>query len=152
MALVLALLIDAALGEPRLLWGRIPHPAVLLGRAVAWLDRHWNRGGNRRFRGVFAISLLVASALLTGLFFRALPGQVAEVILTAILLAQRSLSDHVASVARALRFSLLSGRAEVARIVSRDTRDMEAPAVARSAIESAAENLSDGVIAPLPGS
>ncbi len=65
-----------------------------------------------------------------------------------MLLAQRSLVDHVNAVSRALRISLGDGRRAVAMIVSRDTAQMDASAVSRSAIESAAENLSDGVIAP----
>ncbi|MEM6586719.1 MAG: adenosylcobinamide-phosphate synthase CbiB, partial [Pseudomonadota bacterium] len=71
-----------------------------------------------------------------------------SVILAAILLAQRSLSEHVRDVSRALRISLGDGRRAVAMIVGRDTAGMQEAGVARSAIESAAENLSDGVVAP----
>ncbi|ROU02737.1 adenosylcobinamide-phosphate synthase CbiB [Histidinibacterium lentulum] len=147
-ALVAALLLDAALGEPRWLWSRLPHPAVLMGRAIAILDRHLNRGPHRRLKGCLALALLLAGALLTGAALAALPGMAAEVIVAAILLAQRSLSDHVRAVARALRVSLGDGRRAVAMIVGRDTAAMDEPAVARAAIESAAENLSDGVTAP----
>ena len=147
-ALLLALLLDAALGEPPALWNRLPHPAVLLGRAVARLDRHLNRGRARRAAGTLALALLVAGALALGLALAALPGPVAEILAAAALLAQRSLADHVARVSDGLRLSVQSGRDAVALIVSRDTSDMDPPAIARSAIESAAENLSDGVIAP----
>jgi len=147
--LVIALLLDAALGEPRWLWNRLPHPAVLMGRLVGWLDQRLNRGAQRRLAGVFALIVLVAVALLAGFFIAALPfGPVIEIIVAAMILAQRSLADHVAAVADALRLSLVDGRRAVAKIVGRDTSDMDAPAVARGAIESAAENLSDGVIAP----
>ncbi len=147
MTLVLAMLLDAALGEPRLLWDRVPHPAVLMGRAVGWCDRVLNRGALRRARGVAAMAGLGLLALGLG-WALAQAGPVVEVIVAAIVLAQRSLVDHVAAVARDLRISLGDGRRAVAQIVGRDTGAMEASDVARGAIESAAENLSDGVIAP----
>ncbi len=148
MILLAALLLDAAFGEPRWLWSRLPHPAVLMGRAVGRLDAHLNTGTHRRLRGCVATLALVGGALILGLALRALPGPFAEILVGAILLAQRSLADHVTAVARAVGLSLAEGRAEVAMIVSRDTAAMDASAVARAAIESAAENLSDGVVAP----
>ncbi len=147
--LVLAMLLDAGLGEPRWLWSRWPHPAVLMGRAVGWLDARLNEGDNRRAKGVAAVAVLVLGAGLTGAVIAAVPdGGLLEVLAVAILLAQRSLSDHVAAVAAALRTGLGEGRRAVARIVGRDTAAMTEAEVARAAIESAAENLSDGVIAP----
>jgi adenosylcobinamide-phosphate synthase len=148
VSLVLALILDALLGEPRALWDRWPHPAVLMGRAVAVLDQRLNTGKQRRLRGVLALVLLVAGAGIIGAALAALPGIWAEVAVGTVLLAQRSLVDHVAAVARALRLSVADGRASVAMIVGRDTAAMQGPDVARAAIESAAENLSDGVIAP----
>ena len=148
MSLLLALLIDAVLGEPRVVWDRVPHPAVLMGRAVGWLDGWLNRGGGRRLRGVLALVVLVAVAGGLGLALAALPGMVAEVVVGAVLLAQRSLAEHVGAVAVALRRSVPEGRQSVAMIVGRDTAAMDGPAVARAAIESGAENLSDGVVAP----
>ncbi|MDW4497316.1 adenosylcobinamide-phosphate synthase CbiB [Sulfitobacter sp. D35] len=145
--LACALALDALLGEPKWLWSRLPHPAVLLGRAVGALDRALNRGSLRRTKGLATLVLLVVSAWITGSLVSAL-GPWAVVPAAAILLAQRSLVEHVAAVADGLRMSLIEGRRAVARIVSRDTGGMEEPQVARSAIESAAENLSDGVIAP----
>lgn len=149
LTIFLAMLLDALCGEPKWLWSRIPHPAVLMGRAVGWLDKRLNSEPGAWGKGIAVATLLVAGALALGLILRALPGTLAEVILLAILLAQRSLSDHVMDVARGLRKGLPQGRAAVAMIVSRDTKDMDDSAVARSAIESAAENLSDGVVAPL---
>lgn len=147
--LVLALLLDAGLGEPRLLWDRWPHPAVLMGRAVAWLDREMNHGGNRRLRGSAAVAILVAGTWMLGSLIAALPlGPLWEVLCAAILLAQRSLVQHVAAVATGLGRSLPDGRRAVARIVGRDTAAMNGAAVSRAAIESAAENFSDGVVAP----
>lgn len=147
MLLTAALLLDGWLGEPAWLWRRLPHPAVLMGRSVDLLDRALNRGRRRRAKGVLAAALLLGGWGGLGALL-ALLGPVAEVLCAAVLLAQRSLADHVAAVARALRRSLPEGRAAVAMIVGRDTAAMDAPRVARAAIESAAENLSDGVVAP----
>lgn len=145
-----AMLLDAALGEPKWLWSRLPHPAVLMGRAVALADRRLNHGAARRMKGVAAMAGLGLGALLLGWLIHLIPdGGLLEVLAVAILLAQRSLVDHVRAVARGLRMSLAEGRRAVAMIVGRDTAAMDEPAVARAAIESAAENLSDGVIAPL---
>lgn len=145
-----AMLLDAALGEPDWLWKRLPHPAVLMGRAVAALDARLNRGAARRAKGVLAMALLALGALLLGAAIRAIPDAgLLEIVTVAILLAQRSLVDHVRAVAQGLRQGLPEGRRMVARIVGRDTAAMDGPAIARAAIESAAENLSDGVIAPL---
>ena len=147
--LVPALLLDAAFGEPHWLWSRLPHPAVIMGRAVSWLDARLNRGENRKAKGVLALLVLVFGAGLAGAAIAALPdGGLLEVLAAAILLAQRSLVDHVRAVGDALRLSLADGRRTVARIVGRDTTALDRAGVARAAIESAAENLSDGVVAP----
>lgn len=147
--LLMALALDALLGEPRRIWDRWRHPAVLMGRAVGWLDQRLNQGDHRRLAGIGAVALLVAGAALIGWIIAILPdGGVLEAVAAAILLAQRSLVDHVAAVAQALRTGLDEGRRTVARIVGRDTAAMTEPEVARAAIESAAENLSDGVVAP----
>ena len=147
LLLATAMVLDAALGEPDWLWSRLPHPAVLMGRAVGWLDRHLNRGEAKRLKGMAALAVLAVGAVAIGLALSR-AGSVAEIAAAAILLAQRSLVQHVADVATALRRSVEEGRTAVARIVSRDCRDMDPPRIARAAIESAAENLSDGVIAP----
>lgn len=144
--LALALALDAALGEPKWLWDRAPHPAVLMGRAVAALDARLPRS---RAAGVLAVVVLVTGAGALGLALAALPfGGVFEVIGAAILLAHRSLIEHVRAVAAGLRAGLPEGRAAVAMIVGRDVSALDGPGVARAAIESAAENFSDGVMAP----
>ena len=149
MTLFLAMLLDAAAGEPRWLWDRIPHPAVIMGKLVGWADEMFNTPGMGRAKGVVTLLGLILVALVLGLILRAIPGQIIDLIVLAILLAQRSLSNHVRAVANGLRDSLTAGRAAVAMIVGRDTAEMTEPDVARAAIESAAENLSDGVIAPI---
>ncbi|MEL6607969.1 MAG: adenosylcobinamide-phosphate synthase CbiB [Pseudomonadota bacterium] len=142
------MILDALMGEPRWLWSRVPHPAVLMGRAIGWADRTFNSGATRRAKGVvFAIALTIAAYAIG--HATALLGPVAEVAVGAVLIAQKSLVQHVVAVADGLRQSTASGRAAVAMIVGRDTSDMTDSAVARAAIESAAENHSDGVVAPI---
>ena len=145
--LVCALCLDAALGEPDWLWSRLRHPAVMIGNVIGWLDKRLNHGGQRRIKGIAIVLVLVGGAYLLGFTLEFL-GPVIEIAICAILLAQKSLVQHVSAVGNGLRTSVTEGRAQVAMIVSRDTRDMTEAQVARSAIESAAENLSDGVIAP----
>ncbi|MEQ9676131.1 MAG: CobD/CbiB family cobalamin biosynthesis protein, partial [Roseovarius indicus] len=145
--LALAMALDALLGEPRWLWDRLPHPAVLMGRAVGWCDRRFNSGNGRKLKGVLVMAGLGIGALLLGGLLDEL-GWLIEVIVAAIFLAQKSLVQHVRAVADALRVSTGNGRVAVAQIVGRDTGEMDEPAIARAAIESAAENFSDGVVAP----
>lgn len=160
--LTLALLLDAAMGEPRWLWSRLPHPAVLMGRAVAAADRRWNRGGARRLRGILVLAMLAFGALMTGGLLASVLPWPFEVLLVAILLAQKSLVEHVRDVARALEGTssdatradakaddLTPARAAVGRIVGRETAVLDRAGISRAAIESAAENLSDGVVAPV---
>lgn len=145
--LALALGLDALMGEPRWLWARLPHPAVLMGRGVAALDRALNTGDRQRLKGVLAVVALVLVAGTIGALLQML-GPVVSVIAAAILLAQKSLIDHVAAVATGLRQSDAAGREAVAMIVSRDVSEADGSAISRSAIESLSENFSDGVIAP----
>ena len=142
---ILALFLDAVLGEPRWLWSRVPHPAVVMGRMIGWADRQFNN--NTRFAGLCVVLALVIAMACLGWALSQL-GAIAQIVITAILLAQRSLVQHIAHVARDLRISQPSARQSVAMIVSRNTRQMTPPDVARAAIESGAENLSDGLIAP----
>ncbi len=148
LILILAALLDATLGEPRLLWDRVPHPAVLMGRLIGWADQKFNRGGARKLRGSLVLLALLILASTLGRLIEALPTRIPDILVLAALLAQKSLVDHVKAVAAGLRMSLSEGRRAVAMIVGRDTSGIDEAAVSRGAIESAAENLSDGVIAP----
>jgi adenosylcobinamide-phosphate synthase len=158
LALAAALLIDRGLGDPPWLWERIPHPIALVGRVLSWLDHRLNDArsdfATRRRRGTAAMLLLIAATSILGaalsLVLAAAPfGIAVEAVLVAILLAQKSLIDHVAAVARGLaEDGLQGGRQAVAHIVGRDVSELTEAGVARAAIESAAENFSDGVVAP----
>lgn len=145
-----ALLLDALLGEPRWIWSRWPHPAVLMGRVIGWFDARYNHGRARFKTGLWGFACLAVAAWMLGWILASLPfGAVFETLLATILIAQKSLVDHVRKVSDALRLSVGDGRLAVAAIVGRDTTDMGRPAVARAAIESAAENFSDAVVAPV---
>ena len=150
MILAIALALDAVFGEPRLIWDRLAHPAVLMGRLVGAADQRFNRGKSRKLRGSLVTLGLLSVGLGIGWVIHILPDLgLVEIIAVAILVAQKSLVEHVHAVATALRRSVPEGRAAVAMIVGRDTAAMDSPQIARAAIESAAENLSDGVVAPV---
>ena len=145
--LIPALLLDGVMGEPKWLWSRVAHPAVLMGRLIGWCDTRFNDG--TRARGALVLAALVLAAGLAGWLIAALPlGWLWSMLLAAILLAQRSLVTHVRAVADGLRYGVNPGRRAVAMIVGRDTSALDESGVARAAIESAAENFSDGVVAP----
>jgi adenosylcobinamide-phosphate synthase len=146
--LLFAMLLDAVFGEPKWIWTRLPHPAVLMGNLIKWCDTHYNHGQSAKRNGVVTLIALVLGAAVLG-YVISLFGGFLTIIITAILLAQKSLVHHVKAVASGLRMSLSEGQQQVAMIVGRDTKNMDQAAVARGAIESGAENLSDGVIAPI---
>ena len=145
--LLFALALDAMAGEPKWLWSRLTHPAIVMGRAVGWCDDTYNGGAHQKLNGILCLCGLVIGAAVLG-YIISLFGGLITAIAAAILLAQKSLVQHVANVATGLWMSLSEGRSQVAMIVGRDTKDMDSADVSRAAIESAAENLSDGVVAP----
>jgi adenosylcobinamide-phosphate synthase len=158
LLLYVGLVLDALFGEMGPLFRTMPHPVVIAGRAIAGVERRLNRAqrseGARRFRGILTVIVLVgvAGALGWGLQLlcrTSVMGAAAEAFAVAVLLAQRSLFEHVAEVGRALvQGGLASAQLAVGRIVGRDPTSLDTPGVARAAIESLAENFSDGVVAP----
>jgi adenosylcobinamide-phosphate synthase len=159
LLLVAGLAIDGLFGDMRAIFRHIEHPVVLAGRAIAFFDRKLNREtrseASRRGRGIITVVFLVGVAAALGLAIERLCrghllGDVVEALLIAVLVSQRSLYEHVAAVAEALDTSgLAAGRAAVQHIVGRDPMRLDAHGVARAAIESLAENFSDGVVAPV---
>ena len=151
---LVALALDALIGWPDALYRRVSHPVVWLGALIAALDRRWNRGGHRVLRGMLAALVTIAAAgvpaiLLTRLL---MPLPLGPILLGALAwpqIATRSHYDHVAAVARPLAADDMPGaKAAVAMIVGRDLEDRPEP-IARAALESLAENASDGVVAPI---
>ena len=150
--LLAALAIDWLVGEPDMLWRRLPHPVVLFGRAISLMDRHLNTrrgvtGRSRQARGILAIVMLVVLAAMVG-WGLSFGGPVVACVILAVLLAARSLDEHIRAVATAMGEGIAAARTAVGMIVGRDTKSMKKGDIARAAIETGAENLSDGVIAP----
>ena len=140
-ALLLALVLDWMLGDP--VW--LPHPIVWFGRLIAFCEHRLNKGRHRMLKGAFvAVMLIVAVYLLVWLLPRWL-----DFIWIFFCLAGTTLIREVKAVFLAVDRSLDEGRAQVARIVGRDTSELSAQEVRTAALETLAENLSDGVIAPL---
>ncbi|MBV9217912.1 MAG: cobalamin biosynthesis protein CobD [Methylobacteriaceae bacterium] len=156
--LAAALAFEAAFGYPTPLYRAIGHPVTWMGALLSVLERRLNDPQlpfvARRRAGVLALFLLLAatgaiSATLSLLLAGSLPGSVLLVIACSSLLAQRSLDEHVRAVALALQNAgLAAGRVAVTNIVGRNPDVLDEPGVARAAIESLAENFSDGVVAP----
>lgn len=147
--LTVALILDALFGEPKWLWSRVSHPVVLMGKLIEMAEERLNTGSHRRAKGALLTGTLAFAAMGLGAAIADLPlGWLWQILIAAILIAQRSLVDHVRAVADWLRQSVPEGRHAVSMIVGRDTSAMDQTAVTRAAIESAAENFSDGVIAP----
>ncbi len=145
-----ALILDSLMGEPGWLWSRLPHPVRIMGAAIGFIDKTLNIGGQKRLKGALGLLLVLAVFWAPAWALARLPGgAVIEVVLAAILLGQRSLVQHVTAVATALGTSLPEGRQAVSMIVGRETATLDQSAVSRAAIESAAENFSDGVVAPV---
>ena len=153
---LIALMVERFFGYPQALFRAVRHPVMWTGAVIAALDRRLNRSGSRvaRLRGVTAVFLLLAiTAAVTVplvLLFRSLPfGVLAEGVMAASLLAQKDLGHRVADVAAALGQGLQPGRDAVGHIVGRDTDALDEAGIARAAVESLAENTSDGIVAPL---
>ena len=142
-------LLDIALGDPQ--W--LPHPIVWFGKAIAFCEHRLNKGSHRRAKGaVTAVALIAAVFFGIWLLRRFIPTEARLLLDTLIVfycLAGTTLIREVRDVFIALDRSLDEGRRQVARIVGRDTTELSAQEVRTAALETLAENLSDGVIAPL---
>lgn len=164
--LLFAWILDLFLGDPT--W--MPHPIIAFGKIISFGEKRLNKGNNRFTRGAILTIVLVAGLfVLTSLLLYALPAylihvaDVSEKIKYAVIIIQfvlsiyfvfsclagKTLRKEVCLVFEALNDSLSKGRKQVARIVGRDTAELSSHEVAAAALETLAENLSDGIIAPL---
>ena len=150
LPLLLGYLLDLIFGDPE----RLPHPIVWFGKLISWGEHRLNRGQHRMVKGaVMCIAyILLVFFVLWGLI-RLVPNAILWCVLNTIIifycLAGTTLIREVRNVFLALDESLEAGRKQVARIVGRDTSELTAQEVRTAALETLAENLSDGVTAPL---
>lgn len=150
--LITGIILDKALGDP--MW--LPHPVVGFGKTIHSFEKRLNKGKNRKFKGAltalflviatFSISWLVIDTLYS---FHNTIGVIVSSIVVFFCLAGKTLVNEVRMVFSALNRSLEEGRTQVSRIVGRDTSQLTVQEVRTAALETLAENLSDGVIAPL---
>jgi len=157
-ALFLALIIDAIIGDPDWLWRKTSHPVVWIGHIISKLDERFNTSTDgqkqRQQKGLYALVFLIVLGAAFGFLLQFLIGGLAlswviEALVVAIFLSSRSLYDHVARVVAKLENADLGeARVAVGQIVGRNPQTLDRAGVARAAIESLAENFSDGVVAP----
>ena len=158
LMLIAAIALDALVGDPDWIWRRLPHPVTWFGALIGFCDRTFNRDtaapGVRRVAGVAVVIALVAIGWFAGVLVERLVvmlpyGFVLIPVIASIFLASRSLYDHVARVLNAFHMGgLEAAREAVSMIVGRDPESLDKSGVTRAAIESTAENFSDGVVAP----
>ena len=158
---LLAIGVDVAIGWPPALYARIGHPVGGFARAIGWAERRWNRptwsDSRRRAGGIATVAIVAggaaALAYAAAAFARLVLGDaawIAVALMAAPGLAMRSLHDHVVPVARHLEAGDIEGaRGAVSMIVGRDVETLDAAGIARAAIESLAESICDGIVAPL---
>ncbi|MBB4286385.1 adenosylcobinamide-phosphate synthase CbiB [Roseospira goensis] len=157
--LLAAMVLDAYLGEFGPVFRVLPHPVVVMGHWIGVADARLNRPQrsetDRRVRGVMTALGLTAAAAGVGLLVQwfattAPAGWVLELLLVALLLAQKSLHDHVRAVAHALESDgVAAARSVIRHLVGRDPETLDGGGIGRAAVESLAENFSDGVVAPV---
>ncbi|AVX05649.1 adenosylcobinamide-phosphate synthase [Maritalea myrionectae] len=154
----LAMLLERMVGYPRQLLDAIGHPVMWMGKLITILEERGNHpelpDQRRRQNGYAMIGLALAVTLLISLIIIAITrsapfGWIFEIFFAGTLIAQKELGRAVKAVAEGLRSSLDEGREAVSHIVGRDPDDLNEDGVARGAVESLAENASDGVVAPI---
>ncbi|MEE9314030.1 MAG: adenosylcobinamide-phosphate synthase CbiB [Rhizobiaceae bacterium] len=162
--LILALILDLFIGDPRWLWQTVPHPVVLFGKVIEYFDKNrstWNfdslGGGEGETEpgftaGLVLLAVLLGVSILIDWLLKLVFGGwsvVPEILLVGVLIAQKSLMDHVKQVIHGLSNNgVKGGREAVSQIVGRDVSQLNESGVSKAAIESLAENFADGVVAP----
>ena len=148
LSLLIGWLLDLLMGDPA--W--LPHPVVGFGKMISFGEKRFNKGSHRMLKGAL-MTIFLIGFVLTLTWLICLPLTSYLLLLTSILifycLAGTTLIREVREVFRAVDRSLEEGRKQVARIVGRDTSELSAQEIRTAALETLAENLSDGVTAPL---
>ena len=153
IALLIGWVLDLLFGDPQ----RLPHPIVWFGKAIAFCEHRLNKGSHRKLKGAFVAVFYITGVFVATWFLRnmlfshlsPLSSHIFDTVIVFYCLAGTTLIREVRQVFLALDRSLEEGRTQVARIVGRDTSELSAQEVRTAALETLAENLSDGVIAPL---
>lgn len=149
--LIIGWILDKLFGDPDC----IPHPVVWFGKAIALCERHFNKGENKKLKGGLCAVILITGVFLISFYilkvlsFCVIVKIIVESILIFYCLAGKTLIKEVRQVFVALDRSLQAGRKQVGRIVGRDTSELSPQEIRTAALETLAENLSDGVVAPL---
>lgn len=156
--LLLGLVLDAVVGDMPALFGIVPHPVAVVGRLIGFLEQRLNRenrdAATRSSRGALVAGFVAVLAALAGWLVlsvtrRLAAGWLIELFVVTVLVAQRSLYDHVRLVALGLEHGgVRAGRIAVSHIVGRDPDSLDEHGIARAALESLFENFADGVVAP----
>ena len=157
LSLLIGWLLDLVFGDP----SRLPHPIVWFGKAIAFCEHRLNKGNHRKLKGALTAVFFIATTFALTWFLRYILNSllpfcginlftcIFDALIIFYCLAGTTLIREVRAVFLALDRSLEEGRKQVARIVGRDTSELSAQEVRTAALETLAENLSDGVIAPL---
>ncbi|MBB5323466.1 adenosylcobinamide-phosphate synthase [Anoxybacillus tepidamans] len=153
LAIVLAIIIDFLIGDPR--W--LPHPVRGMGRLIAWLDRRLNKGRYRRMKGIITLMIVISIVYVIGyaLIYESYRlstalGIAVEAVLIFTTIAAKSLQEAAWNVLIPLeQGDLRKARQELSMIVGRDTEALDEPEIVRACVETVAENTSDGITAPL---
>jgi adenosylcobinamide-phosphate synthase len=164
----LALIVERVAGYPKPLYEKIGHPVEWVGALISKLETELNHhspspvraawekageGANLKMRGIVAVVLLLAvvgvpAFIVSHVLQNLSVGWIIEALLATTLIAQHSMQEHVGAVVKGLNISLGEGRKAVSMIVGRDPSHLDESAVSRAALESLAENTSDGIVAP----
>ncbi|MDI2112601.1 adenosylcobinamide-phosphate synthase CbiB [Commensalibacter nepenthis] len=160
--MAIAIFIDAVWGDPKSIYNKIPHPIVWIGNLIGFFDKKLNHPHHtprqQKRNGFITLGLTIATSSIFGFFlqkilFKYLPKPIAYLtsgIIGSIFIARHSLYEHVQNVADALNYPDINiARHTVSQIVGRNTEQLDQSGIARAAIESLAENFSDGVTAPI---
>jgi adenosylcobinamide-phosphate synthase len=144
LPLLVGWVLDLIFGDP----ARLPHPIVWFGKAIAFFEHRLNKSSHRKLKGALTALFLIAATYAIGLIIN-YQLSVINCLVVFFCLAGTTLIREVREVFLAVDRSLEEGRKQVARIVGRDTSELSAQEIRTAALETLAENLSDGVIAPL---